>query len=214
MNSAAPAKTARKLVSAGGLIEALGNLTLALLWGTFSYAHVVNWLEYRRVSVLVLAGYECLFAVFFVARRTATATASSSWEWLTMIGGSFLPLLLRPTLSGNDLLVGDLLQIGGGFLVTWGILSLNRSVGLLPANRGVRRGGAYRLVRHPLYGGYAVLQLGYVLSNGTLRNACILVVTLACQLARIVSEERLLARDPEYVEYQSRTRWRLLPYVF
>jgi len=33
-------------------------------------------------------------------------------------------------------------------------------------------------------------------------------------MARAVCEEGTLARDPEYVAYQSRVRWRVLPGLF
>ena len=43
-----------------------------------------------------------------------------------------------------------------GLLVEDGKLSLGRSFGLMPANRGVVSTGMYRLVRHPIYLGYLV----------------------------------------------------------
>ena len=84
----------------------------------------------------------------------------------------------------------------------------------MPAHRGVRSGGAYRWVRHPLYAAYAVMAAGYLASNPTPRNWVIVLVAYACQVARIFNEEQLLSGYPEYVAYKARTRWRLLPYVF
>jgi protein-S-isoprenylcysteine O-methyltransferase Ste14 len=133
--------------------------------------------------------------------------------WVSTLLGTFLPLLFRPN-GVEDLLAAQLAQALGTAFGVAGVLSLNRSVGLLPANRGVRSAGAYRLVRHPLYASYLVTHLGYVGSNPSAWNVAVLAGALVAQLVRIRGEERLLSHDPEYVAYSARTRWRLVPFVF
>ena len=41
-------------------------------------------------------------------------------------------------------------------VVIVGKMTLGRSFGVVPANRGVVVGGPYRLVRHPIYTGYLI----------------------------------------------------------
>jgi protein-S-isoprenylcysteine O-methyltransferase Ste14 len=91
---------------------------------------------------------------------------------------------------------------------------LGRSFGLVAANRGVQLGGAYRLVRHPMYGAHALGYLGYVLTYPSAANVMVVGATLLLLNARAVAEERILARDPAYREYLQRLPWRFLPYVY
>jgi protein-S-isoprenylcysteine O-methyltransferase Ste14 len=93
------------------------------------------------------------------------------------------------------------------------LLSLGRSFGIVPANRGVRTGGPYRFVRHPAYSGYVLTGAGYLLENPSIRNACLFAVVTLAQAVRIVEEERTLAGDPAYRAYARRVRSRVVPYV-
>lgn len=75
--------------------------------------------------------------------------------------------------------------------------------------------GVYRLVRHPIYLGYALLIGGEALWLGSLAAALIGVgVYLAATCWRIMIEERdLRARLPAYDAYARRVRGRLIPFV-
>jgi protein-S-isoprenylcysteine O-methyltransferase Ste14 len=200
-------------LSGGGLASAFANLSLATLYLGFAAAHVERFREHPRASLLLMVALETLFAVFFVLRRDAAACSTSAEAWLSTVLGTFLPLLLRPV-GGDDVLAAQVIQASGTAFGVVGILSLNRSIGLLPANRGVRSAGAYRFVRHPLYASYVVTQLGYIGSNPSAWNVAVAIAALAAQLVRIRGEERLLSRDPAYAAYMARTRWRLLPFVY
>jgi protein-S-isoprenylcysteine O-methyltransferase Ste14 len=91
---------------------------------------------------------------------------------------------------------------------------LGRSFSLVAAHRGIRTGGPYRWVRHPVYASYVVAHLGYLLLNPTWWNAAVLVTVTGFQLVRIRHEEALLSEDQEYVGYRDRVRWRLIPFVY
>jgi protein-S-isoprenylcysteine O-methyltransferase Ste14 len=84
----------------------------------------------------------------------------------------------------------------------------------MPANRGVVSSGLYRLVRHPIYMGYLITHIGFVLANGTLGNLAIFLGADIALLVRAVYEERVLARDGAYREYQQRVRYRVVPGLF
>jgi protein-S-isoprenylcysteine O-methyltransferase Ste14 len=204
----------RDRITTSGLATAFTNLSLAVLYAAFAFSHVQEFRSQPRASILLFVLLETLFALFFVARRQASATSTSLTAWASTLAGTFLPLLLRPAQGAEDVLLGQVVQAAGSAMTISGVLSLNRSLGLLPANRGVRSGGAYRLVRHPLYASYVVTHAGYVTSNFTTWNVAIALAAFAAQLVRIRGEEEFLSRDPEYAAYRARTRWRLIPFVY
>jgi len=197
-----------------GLAAAFTNAALCACFLAFAWAHAGTFARTQRPSALLMVAIEAIFAFFFLVRAPADRTALSPSAWLSTLGGTFLPMFLRPADVPHDALAGQVVQVVGLSLANYGILSLNRSFGLVPAHRGVRSDGAYRWVRHPLYAAYAVMAAGYLASNFTSRNAAIVAVAYACQVVRIFNEERLLSQYPAYVDYKARTRWRLVPYVF
>ncbi len=201
-------------VTLRGLSSAFGNVFLALLFAVFAYGHARSLLEFLRLSVLLILVKEILDAVFYLTRRTPESFSYSPYHWLIALTGTFCPLLLRPTQVSHDLLVGQFLVCTGLVLQALGMLSLNRSIGMVPANRGIVTTGLYRVVRHPLYSAYALTLTGYLISNFTLANALVLALWFPLTMLRIVEEERFLSQDPAYVLFMERTRWRLIPYVF
>jgi protein-S-isoprenylcysteine O-methyltransferase Ste14 len=95
-----------------------------------------------------------------------------------------------------------------------GNITLCRSFALLPANRGVVSSGIYGVVRHPIYMGYLVTHVAFLVASPSLFNLMALLVADAALLARAVCEEQTLALDPQYREYQARVRWRVAPGLF
>ena len=106
------------------------------------------------------------------------------------------------------------MSAAGLMLVITGKLSLGRSFGLMPANRGIVSTGLYRLVRHPIYLGYLITHYAFVAANASMWNVILLVTADLALMVRAVCEERILARDPEYRAYQQTVRWRIVPGVF
>lgn len=106
------------------------------------------------------------------------------------------------------------MQAFGLALSTASLLSIGRSIAIVPANRGIRTGGAYRVVRHPIYAAYALTFVGFVMCEPTLRNAAVGVTTLLLLAVRAVFEERFLMREPQYRAYAEGVRWRMLPGIF
>ena len=99
-------------------------------------------------------------------------------------------------------------------MVIGGKLSLGRSFGLMPANRGIVSTGLYRVVRHPIYLGYLITHIGFVAANPTPWNAVTLIAADLALMWRAVCEEQMLGQDPSYREYLQVVRWRVLPGVF
>ena len=93
-------------------------------------------------------------------------------------------------------------------------MSIGRSFGLVPANRGMVDRGPYALVRHPIYAGYLISHVGFLCAHPTVMNAALLVVADAALVYRALLEERTLAGDPRYRTYMQRVAWHLVPGVF
>ncbi|MEO8520881.1 MAG: methyltransferase, partial [Acidobacteriota bacterium] len=102
----------------------------------------------------------------------------------------------------------------GLLVVIAGKLSLGRSFGLMPANRGVVSSGMYRFVRHPIYSGYLLTHAAFCAANPTLGNLLVLVGADVALAIRALCEEQTLAADAAYRAYQQQVRWRVLPGLF
>jgi protein-S-isoprenylcysteine O-methyltransferase Ste14 len=116
--------------------------------------------------------------------------------------------------QGTDLVsntISTVLVFSGAAVALGAKLSLRRSFGIVPANRGVKRGGLYRFVRHPMYFGYIVSQLGFLLLYFGPWNIAVYAVSWTALWLRAVEEEKFLSADPAYREYSSQVRARLVP---
>src|ERR1019366_3170943 len=96
----------------------------------------------------------------------------------------------------------------------YGKLSLGRSFGLLPANRGIIVAGAHRWGRHPIYLGYILCHGGFLLASFSWRNLAVYGMLHLVQIGRLLREEKLLSRDGAYRQYRRRVPYRLVPGVF
>jgi protein-S-isoprenylcysteine O-methyltransferase Ste14 len=75
--------------------------------------------------------------------------------------------------------------------------------------------GPYAIVRHPMYAGALVLLAGIPLALGSWWGLAGLPAMIAVIAARLVDEERLLARElAGYEDYRNTVRYRLIPRVW
>lgn len=103
--------------------------------------------------------------------------------------------------------VGVAIQVSGKFF-------LGRSFGIVAANRGVKASGPYRIVRHPIYAGYTLTHIGFLLFYPCWQNLIVYTVALSIQIVRILKEERVLSQDQAYRDLMGTTPYRLVPGVF
>jgi len=106
------------------------------------------------------------------------------------------------------------LQVAGIALQVVSKFCLGRSFGLLPANRGIVASGPYGLIRHPIYTGYFISHIGFLLASFSWRNIWLFSALYFFQLLRVLQEERLLLNYYDYQVYAKKVRWRFLPGIF
>jgi protein-S-isoprenylcysteine O-methyltransferase Ste14 len=110
-------------------------------------------------------------------------------------------------LSFGILIVGLVIQIAAKIV-------LGSRFGIVAANRGVSDLGPYRLVRHPMYAGYTVMHVAFLLAVPSIWNAAVYTLALIFQIIRIRREERILQDDPSYLAFARRVRYRLFPGLY
>lgn len=197
-----------------------------------TYSHVVDQAERLALIVLlVLLAYrlvphladkpltfiylisETVVVVMIACRRSTSQISLRPADWVYGFGGTFLPLMVAA--SGSAGFRAGRLLLLLGFVITVGAqLSLCRSFGIVAANRGVKTSGLYGVVRHPMYMGYFLTHVGFLLMNPTVWNAAVYAAWAGCQVRRIDAEERILSADVAYMAFARRVPYRLVPFVY
>jgi protein-S-isoprenylcysteine O-methyltransferase Ste14 len=165
-------------------------------------------------TLLIICASEMFSVIFILIRKPGPLRLSAIAVSAAFLGTAF-SLLARP--GGVPLvptLVSSVLMFLGFVLSVASKLFLNRSFGLIAANRGVKTSGPYRLVRHPMYLGYILAQFGFLLSSISVRNVCVYLAVWAFQIVRIREEEAVLGTDPTYREFSKRVADRLIPKLY
>lgn len=193
------------------IIAALG--ISIFIWRAAEYmllARTFNW------SLLVLVLGEVLTIAIVLLARPAKDYDFSPIAIISTVMASFYFVLVVLG-NGTQLISQNVAAIGQTLGICWQIwakLYLGRSFGLLPANRGIVSTGPYRIVRHPIYFGYFLNHIFFLLGNFSLHNLFLYGVLYFLQGIRIWKEESLLRKDPEYLAYMQKTRFRFIPGLF
>ncbi|AOI79041.1 methyltransferase family protein [Burkholderia sp. NRF60-BP8] len=198
-------------------IELGARVSSVTVLGAFAYLIYMQWrLNPSRITLILL-----LVSAGLTVGMSAFAKLPKRRDWhpvavIVALGGSFYCLAYQ--LNASTQLIpewaGGVWQISGIAWQLFAKLSLGRSFGLLPANRGVVSTGAYRFMRHPIYAGYLLSEIGFLLANFSTRNLLTIGIWMLLQIARIVMEERVLSEDADYRTYKTKVRYRLIPGVF
>lgn len=200
--------------------ERLGDvLSRAVIIVLFSFMAVrfgADFLQTGRLTNLLLLISEMLVVALTVLRRAAASVDRSArarlLTTLSLLGPPLVkPAQMTPLLSPSFTVAASAIGLA---IVIAGKVTLGRSFGLMPANRGVVSSGVYRLVRHPIYLGYLITHVAFLVATPSPWNIAVLAIGDTALLLRAVCEEHTLARDPQYREYQQVVRWRVCPGLF
>jgi protein-S-isoprenylcysteine O-methyltransferase Ste14 len=192
------------------------NFCVAMFWFLLLTASYHSWLATGQMSSLGLVLVNAVICFFFLTRRASVEISSRGADWVVAFLTVGLAMFLRPDSPASPVLddiATPIKAVGlAGLLLS--LISLGRSLGIVPANRGIKRSGPYRVLRHPVYASELVFLVGYLLSNASVRNLLLVVLVTAGQVYRLLAEERLLCGDQAYRSYVKAVRYRLLPGIF
>jgi len=200
--------------------ERLGDLfaraVSGVLFVLLSMNLVHDFVATRRVTGLLLLVSEALVVILVVFRRPARQVDRTTTARLVTAISMAGPPLLRAgaeTALLPDMVTACVSCIGLAIVIT-AKLTLGRSFGLVPANRGVVVSGPYEFMRHPIYAGYVISHAAFLSAHPTVMNISLVVVADVVLVLRALLEERTLLGDEEYRSYCERVSWHVIPGVF
>jgi protein-S-isoprenylcysteine O-methyltransferase Ste14 len=196
--------------------DLLARATVGGLFVLLTIKLLEDFAETRHLTGLLLLVSEAMVVIYTIVRRRTSIVDRSIGAMVVTTLSLVGPVLLRPS-SGPALLpdvVTALISTVGLCLVIAGQVTLGRSFGIAPANRGVVDSGPYLLMRHPIYTGYLATHLAFLAAHPQPMNIAILAVADSALVIRALLEERVLGRDARYRSYCGRVGWHLLPRVF
>ena len=197
--------------------DLVARATIVALFSMLSINLFGEYLRTGHVTGLLLLVGESLVVVLTIVRRRAVtvdrSAAAAIMTSVSLVG----PVLMRATSEPASLMSDQmtaLVSAIGLLLVVVGKMTLGRSFGVVPANRGVVVRGPYALVRHPIYTGYLITHAAFLLAHPAPWNLSIVLVADAALIVRALMEERVLCEDADYRQYCQRVGWHLVPGVF
>jgi protein-S-isoprenylcysteine O-methyltransferase Ste14 len=208
-------KSLAELISSNRrLWEFTGNACLALWSLGFFISLLVDFKLHHRVSSLLMVIFDGALVWFSVMRPMPKTVNVSLYDWTVSFTCSFVIFLMRPAPQVHDSAILLGMQLLGTCISLAGLFSLNKSFGVVPANRGIKTMGMYRVVRHPIYAGYVLTTGAFMVQNLTVVNTLVYAAIVILLTMRVVAEERVLLGDLAYCEYAAKIRWRVIPGVF
>jgi protein-S-isoprenylcysteine O-methyltransferase Ste14 len=195
--------------------DLLARATICALFTLLSVSLLRDFLNTGRLTGLLLLASEFLVVVLTFLRRPASLVDRSFRAGVVTIVSIVGPFILRPTNSG---FLPDMATVAisavGLVVVIVGKLTLGRSFGLVPANRGVVVAGPYAIVRHPIYSGYLLTHVAFLIAHPSIWNTAIVAIADVALVMRALVEERVLDEDAQYRAYCRRVGWHFVPGVF
>jgi protein-S-isoprenylcysteine O-methyltransferase Ste14 len=211
-----PLSAEQESIAKVALLDLTERMFVAGLFVQFAYRILGQFVATLNIETFLLVVSEILVVLLIVFRKRATVFTTRPGDWLLAILGASGPLLASPIASAAlaSTTVSTGLMLTGMFVQISAKISLWRSFGIVAANRGIKVEGPYRFIRHPMYAGYVITHVGFLLAFPSWQNAAVYTISLIIQVLRLLREERVLSQDPAYRAYASEVRYRLLPGVF
>ncbi|MDO8526658.1 MAG: isoprenylcysteine carboxylmethyltransferase family protein [Deltaproteobacteria bacterium] len=185
------------------------------LFTVLSLWSLLFFLKSHNVLFLFKAVFCIVIAITFIIRNNTKKIDKGVLTVAVTFAHLCMPFFIQST--GMQIMPvrwSLLLFILGMLISSLSAIDLWRSFGLLPANRGVIRGGVYCVVRHPIYLGYLLSFFGALSHFFSLTNFLLFSIFIFLTIARILREEALLKEENGYLAYSEKVRFRLIPGIY
>ncbi len=132
------------------------------------------------------------------------------------------PLFVSPFLPQSHFSAPHAFFVVTGILLTsLGLLFILLSffkIGLIPSMKssgGISTNGVYGIVRHPIYSGTVITEIGLTLGNQSLITLIYIPISVLLYflMALIEEKELILHFSDEYSKYQQKVKYKLIPYI-
>jgi hypothetical protein len=199
-----PAQAARSNAMTRDVADMAARTIVIALFTVMAARIGMDYMQTGRLTGLLLLASEALVVVLTMFRRAPVSVDRSAQARVLTAFSVMGPPLVRPIgeVGIAPEVATVLISAAGLLIVIAGKLSLGRSFGLMPANRGIVCSGLYRSVRHPIYLGYLLTHVAFVAANPTVWNMLLLLTADTALLARAHRARRVLVGRPP----QSRDR--------
>jgi protein-S-isoprenylcysteine O-methyltransferase Ste14 len=182
----------------------------------YSLSHEFRTFGFNLAWIVANANFVLLVATMLIRRAPSRVTPNPLYWLLAFVATYWLFIVGRFANPGAAIAPAwaiFALSFTSFIISVWARLSLGRSIGLVPAQRGIVTEGAYRFMRHPIYTGVYCAYAALALQNFSPLNAAIVAVGAGLFIIKSFVEENFLRQDPQYASYMQIVPWRWLPYV-
>ena len=200
--------------------DVLGDLAartfVGALFVLLSFNLLNDFMRTGRITGLLFLVSEALVVILTIVRRRAhVVDRSLSTALLTtfsLVGPPLVRAGVSPALAPDG--ITAIVSAIGVAIVIAGKLTIGRSFGIAPANRGIVARGPYNIVRHPIYAGYLLTHAATLAAFPSWWNVFSVIAGDIALVLRALREERVLSADREYQLYCGRVAWHLVPGVY
>lgn len=128
-----------------------------------------------------------------------------SYSLVEMIPYGSNPVVVPTPLLDIMIPAGILINLIGHGLSIAGVLNLQQSFGIVTKVNEVITKGLYGVVRHPIYFGYLIMTIGFILMTPRLLHIAAYVLAVILQVWRArIEENKLAAASAEYRAYMKK----------
>jgi protein-S-isoprenylcysteine O-methyltransferase Ste14 len=198
------------------MTDLVARAVIVVLFSAMSYNLLGEFLQTGHLTGLLLLTSEATVVVLTLVRRRPQVVDRSPAGLITTALSIAGPPLLRAVDGVHtipDAVTAAVSALGLG-VVVFGKVMLGRSFGIAPANRGIVARGPYLIVRHPIYAGYLLTHLAFLVAHPSPWNAAVILIADGALVMRALIEERVLSADEQYRSYCRRVSWHLVPGLF
>jgi protein-S-isoprenylcysteine O-methyltransferase Ste14 len=161
-------------------------------FGVFAF---YRWHQTQLLFFLLLVLRDFAAGYFFFRRSPALVKSSLHITLLAYISAA-MPLFYFSSMEASRtvLFVSDILAIIGFLFVSLATIELGASIGISPAKRKFVSTGIYRWIKHPMYAGYVISEIGMMLVNPL--NLILFFISSSLYFLRARAELKILSTSP------------------